>query len=71
MDNPGKTSFRGKFYFKIERKMLMIEEKEGHIKIKVLYPKTNLLPKTALPGLFIHCPLIISRNTFQAFCVTS
>ena len=36
MDNPGKTSFREEFYFKIERKKLMIEEKEGSVRSKVL-----------------------------------
>lgn len=65
MDNPGKTSFRGEFE---DRKIDDEEEKEGHIRSKVLYLKTKFLLKLLLPGLFLHCPLIISRNTFQTFC---
>lgn len=63
MGNPGKTSFRGKFHFKIERKMLMREEKEGHIKIKVLYPKTDLLPKTA----FARLVYTLSTDNFKKY----
>lgn len=60
MDNPGKTSFRGEFE---DRKILMIEEKEGHIRSKVLYLKTKFLPKTT----FTRLVLTLSTDNFKEY----
>jgi len=43
--------------------MLIIEEKEGHIRSKVFYLKTNLLPKTTFARL-VHT---LSADNFKEY----